>query len=121
MLMHQSRLAPIRVVAAGLAIVAATLIADIAAAKERDAVSAVVNYTDLDLTRSTDTARLYARLKYASHKVCNAYDSRELRTRDLYASCFDKALNSAVAEVNDAKLSSLHASAEPRIKLARRG
>jgi UrcA family protein len=117
--MHQSRLAPIRVVGVALAVAAATLIADIAAAKERDAVSAVVNYSDLDLTRSADTARLYARLKYASQKVCNSYDSRELRTRDLHAACYDKALNSAVAQVNDAKLSSLHAS-EPRIKLARR-
>jgi UrcA family protein len=119
MLMHQSRLAPARVFGAVIAIVAATLIGDIAAAKERDAASTVVNYTDLDLTRSVDTARLYARLKYASQKVCNSYDSRELRTRDLYAECVDKALNNAVAEVNDAKLSSLHA-AEPRIRLARK-
>ena len=119
MLMHQSRLAPLHVVGAVLAIAAASLIADIAAAKERDAASTVVNYSDLDLASSSDTARLYARLKYASQKVCNSYDSRELRTRDLYAACFDKALNSAVAEVNDAKLSSLHA-AEPRIRLARK-
>lgn len=119
MLMHQSRLAPVRVVGAALAIVAATLVADIASAKAHDAASAVVRYTDLDLTRSTDVTRLYARLRYASQKVCNSYDSRELRTRDLHAACFDKALNSAVAEVNDARLTSLHA-AEPRIKLARR-
>jgi len=119
MLMHQSRLAPLHVVGAVLAIAAASLIADIAAAKERDAASTVVNYSDLDLASSTDTARLYARLKYASQKVCNSYDSRELRTRDRYVACFDQALNNAVAEVNDAKLSSLHA-AEPRIRLARK-
>jgi UrcA family protein len=119
MLMHQSRLAPARVFGAVIAIVAATLIGDIAAAKERDAASTVVSYTDLDLTRSVDTSRLYARLKYASQKVCNGYDSRELRTRDLYAECVDKALNNAVAEVNDARLTSLHA-AEPRIRLARK-
>jgi UrcA family protein len=119
MLMHQSRLAPARVVGAVLAIAAASLIADFAAAKEREAASTVVNYSDLDLARSTDTARLYARLKYASQKVCNSYDSRELRTRDLYAACVDQALNSAVAEVNNAKLSSLHAS-EPKIRLARK-
>jgi UrcA family protein len=119
MLMHQSRLAPLHVVGAMLAIAAASLIADIAAAKERDAASTVVNYSDLDLTQSSDTARLYARLKYASQKVCNSYDSRELRTRDLYAACFDDALNNAVAEVNDARLTSLHA-AEPRIRVARK-
>ena len=120
MLMHQSRLAPLHVVGAVLAIAAASLIADIATAKERDAASTVVNYSDLNLTSSTDTARLYARLKYASKKVCNSYDSRELGTRDLYAACFDKALNSAVAGVNDARLTSLHASAEPKIRLARK-
>jgi UrcA family protein len=119
MLMHQSRLAPLHVVGAVLAIAAASLIADIAAAKEREAASTVVNYSDLDLTQRSDTTRLYARLKYASQKVCNSYNSRELRTRDLYASCFDKALNSAVAEVNDARLTSLHA-AEPKIRLARK-
>src|SRR5262245_38789440 len=52
MLMHQSRLAPARVFGALVAIAAATLIGDIAAAKERDAASIAVNYTDLDLTRS---------------------------------------------------------------------
>jgi len=77
------------------------------------------NYSDLDLTSSSDTARLYARLKYASKKVCNSYDSRALGTRDLHAVCFDQALNSAVAEVNDARLTSLHAS-EPKIRLARK-
>jgi UrcA family protein len=120
MLMHQSRLAPVRVVGAALAIAAATLIADIAAAKEQGAVSTVVKYSDLDLTRPSDTARLYARLKYASQKVCNSYDTRDLKMRELHAACFDKALSSAVAEVNDARLTSLHA-AEPRVRLARRG
>jgi UrcA family protein len=119
MLMHQSRLAPLHVVGAVLAIAAASLVADTAAAKEREAASTVVNYSDLDLTSSSDTARLYARLKYASQKVCNSYDSRALRTRDLHAACFEKALNDAVAEVNDARLTSLHA-AEPRIRLARK-
>ncbi len=119
MLMHQSRLAPVRVVGAALVIAAATLIADIAAAKERDAATAVVDYSDLDLTQSADAARLYARLKYASQKVCNSYDTRDLRMRELHAACYGKALSSAVAEVNDTRLSSLHA-ADPRLKLARR-
>jgi UrcA family protein len=118
MLMHQSRLAPVRVVGAALAIAAATLIANIAAAKEPGAASAMVNYSDLDLTQSADTARLYARLKYASQKVCSSYDTRVLRMQRLHEACYDTALNDAVARVNDAKLSSLHA-AEPRIKLAR--
>jgi UrcA family protein len=118
MLMHQSLSAPVRVIGMALAIAAASLVADIASAKEQGA-STVVRYSDLDLTQSADAARLYARLKYASKKVCNSYDTRELRTQSLYASCFDAALSKAVAQVNDTKLSSLHA-AEPRIRLARK-
>ena len=119
MLMHQSRLGPVRVVGAALAVAAAMLVADIAAAKERGAVSTVVNYSDLDLTQSSDTARLYARLKYASQKVCNSYETRDLRMRELHAACYDKALSSAVTQVNDTRLSSLHAT-DARMKLARR-
>jgi UrcA family protein len=119
MLMHQSRLAPARVIGAVLAIAAATMIADIAAAKERDAASTVVRYSDLDLTQTQDVNRLYARLKYASKKVCNSYDSREMSVQALHDACYSKALNSAVAEVNDARLTSLHAS-EPKIRLARK-
>jgi UrcA family protein len=119
MLMHQSLSAPVRVVGMALAIAAASLVADIASAKEHGAASTVVNYSDLDLTQSSDTNRLYARLKYASKKVCNSYDTGELRTKSLYAACFDDALAKAVAQVNDTKLSSLHA-AEPRIRLARK-
>lgn len=120
MLMHQSRLAPVRVVGAALAVAAAMLIADIAAAKEQGAAHTVVNYSDLDLTQSADTQRLYARLKYASQKVCASYDSRELRMQSLREACLDQALSAAVEQVNDAKLTSLHAAAEPRIRLARR-
>ena len=69
----------------------------------------------------TNLALLSARdaLQAEAEKVCNSYDSRALGTRDLHAACFDQALNSAVAEVNDARLTSLHAS-EPKIRLARK-
>jgi len=119
MLMHQSRLTPVRVVGAVLAIAAATLVADLASAKDQDAVSTVVRYSDLDLTQSADAARLYARLKYAAQKVCSSYDSRDMNVQRGHDACYDAALSNAVARVNDAKLSSLHANA-PRIKLARR-
>lgn len=119
MLMHQSRLAPVRVVGAALVIAAATLVADIASAGEHDAASAVVRYSDLDLTQSTDAARLYARLKYAAQKVCNSYDSRDMNVQRKHDACYDTALSNAVAKVDDAQLSSLHA-AEPRIRVARK-
>lgn len=119
MLMHQSLSAPVRVIGMALAIAAASLLADIASASEHGAVTTVVGYSDLDLNQSSDATRLYSRLKYASKKVCNSYDTRNLRMQTLFESCYDSALSGAVAKVNDAKLSSLHAS-EPRIRLARR-
>jgi UrcA family protein len=69
MLMHQSRLTPSRVIAVALAIGAASLIADVAGAKEIGQFSTVVKYSDLDPSQSADAARLYARLKFASEKV----------------------------------------------------
>jgi UrcA family protein len=119
MLMHQSRLTPVRVIGAALALAAATLVADIASARDHDGVSTIVRYSDLDLTQSSDAARLYARLKYAAQKVCNSYDSRDMNVQRGHDACYETALSNAVARVNDAKLSSLHANA-PRIKLARR-
>jgi UrcA family protein len=119
MLMHQSRLAPIRVVGAVLAIAAATLIADVAAAKEPGVARTVVNYSDLDLTRPEDAARLYARLKNASQQVCYTNERLTVQVQRLQEDCIHGALSRAVANVNDAKLTALH-QAEPRIRLARR-
>ena len=118
MLMHQSRSAPVRVIGLALAIAAASLIANVAAAKEDDGrVSTVVKYSDLDLSQSTDAARLYARLKYASQQVCGTYDARDLNMQRLYDACYGGALTRAVERVNEPKLTALHA-AEPRIRVA---
>ena len=119
MLMHQSRSAPVRVIGMALAIAAASLLADIAAAKEDGRVSTVVGYSDLDLSQSSDAARLYARLKYASQKVCGSYDTRDLRMRELHDACYDAALNQAVERVNEPKLTTVHTT-EPKIRLARK-
>ena len=82
MLMHQSRSAPLRVIGTVLAIAAASMIAAVASAKGEDGrVSTVVSYGDLNLSQSGDVARLYARLKYASEKVCYiSDDNRNLRS-----------------------------------------
>ena len=62
--------------------------------------------------------RLYARLKYASEKVCYVSDdNRNLRIKHLQADCMQGALNRAVERVNEPKLTQLHA-AEPRIRVA---
>jgi UrcA family protein len=121
MLMHQSRSAPVRVIGTALVIAAASMIAAVASAKGDDGrVSTVVSYGDLNLSQAGDVARLYARLKYASEKVCYVTDDyHNLRLKQLQADCMQGALNRAVASVNEPKLTQLHA-AEPRIRVARR-
>jgi UrcA family protein len=118
MLMHQSRSAPSRVIVLALAIGAASLIAEAATAKD-EGVSTVVNYRDLDPSRTTDAQRLYGRLKYASKQVCASYDTRSLRMQRLLEACVDEALTKAVEKVNEPQLTALHA-AEPRIRVARK-
>jgi len=121
MLMHQSRSTSVRVIGTALVIAAASMIAAVASAKGNDgSFSTVVRYGDLDLTQSADVSRLYARLKYASEKVCYVTDdSKNLRMKTLQADCMQGALNRAVASVNEPKLTQLHA-AEPRIRVARK-
>ena len=121
MLMHQSRSASVRVIGTALVIAAASMIAAVASAKGDDGrVSTVVSYGDLNLSQAGDVARLYARLKYASEKVCYVTDDyHNLRLKQLQADCMQGALNRAVATVNEPKLTQLHA-AEPRIRVARR-
>ena len=121
MLMHQSRSASVRVIGTALVIAAASMIAAVASAKGDDGgVSTVVRYSDLDLTQSADVSRLYARLKYASEKVCYITDdSKNLRAKSLQADCMQGALNRAVQSVNEPKLTQLH-SQEPRIRVARK-
>lgn len=121
MLMHQSRSASVRVIGTALVIAAASMIAAVASAKGNDgSFSTVVRYGDLDLTQSADVGRLYARLKYASEKVCYRTDDyHDLRMKALQLDCIQGALNRAVAAVNEPKLTQLHA-AEPRIRVARK-
>ena len=119
MLMHQSRSAPMRALGLALAIAAASLIADVAAAKDYGQFSTVVNYRDLDLSQSSDAVRLYSRLKFASQEVCGIVETRDLRQQRQRDACYVRALNQAVEQVNEPKLTALHA-AEPKIRLARK-
>jgi len=119
MLMHQSRLAPSRIIAVALAIGVASLIADVAAAKEIGQFSTVVKYSDLDPSQTADAARLYARLKFAADKVCGVEMTRDLKVQRQRDACYVQALNEAVEKVNQPQLTALHA-AEPRIRVARK-
>ena len=64
-----------------------------------------VSYADLDLSKASDAARLYARLRSAADAVCEVGDRRELHRAMQYHACFEKALGEAVAAVGSPKLS----------------
>ena len=81
---------------------------------------AVVNYTDLDLSKDSDVRSLYARLQRASERVCG--DNRDLRNLSLkrvYDACYQESLSRAVDSVNHSAVTAMFA-ADSRIKVAGR-
>ena len=60
----------------------------------------VVRFQDLNLSTSTGTASLYSRLQAASREVCAPLASRELVRVKQYNACYQKALGTAVHDVN---------------------
>jgi UrcA family protein len=76
-----------------------------------------VEYTRAELTTEEGTTALYARLGAASRSVCGA-KSAVLAELAQWQRCRAEALDRAVAEVNDARLSALHSGAVPKRMLA---
>ena len=99
MLMHQSRLAPARVIGVVLAIAAASLFADVASARERRAVSTVVKYA-----RSRSYAVGGHLTSVRAAEVRFAEGLRQLRLharcgcRRLHEACYEEALNNGSRE-----------------------
>jgi UrcA family protein len=78
-----------------------------------------VQYADLNLSSQSDAQLLYKRLRKASKSVCRDLESRDLSKKQLRDQCYEQALTGAVARVNHAALSALHA-ADGSIKLVQR-
>jgi UrcA family protein len=95
----------IRTLAAALA-VALPLAASAADSGSRQV---AVHYSDLKLNQAADVAKLYSRLKHAASTVCEEYDARSLAKLAQSRICTERALDRAVADVNVAALSQLHA------------
>jgi UrcA family protein len=66
--------------------------------------TARVRYDDLNLSNDAGVASLYARLRHAASQVCESSPSRDLVDQ----SCVAKALDGAVAEVDNGRLTALH-------------
>lgn len=73
----------------------------------------IVNYEDLNLAKSQDVQRLYARLSAAAKDVCNAHSGRDLHARKLRRECISTALNAAVAKIDHPALYALHDARRP--------
>lgn len=87
---------------------------------EANVAKAVVDYTDLDLSKQKDVRVLYARLQRASEQVCGDYkDLRNLTMKRAYDACYQRSLSRAVDAVNHSAVTAMFA-ADDRIKVAGR-
>jgi UrcA family protein len=68
----------------------------------------VVNFADLDLTRSAGVAALYARIRLAARAVCEPALPHDLGSAQRARTCAAHALEQAVVDVNAPQLTSYH-------------
>ena len=63
-----------------------------------------VQFADLDITRAEGAAALFGRIRGAAKSVCDVHNSRELLRRQLYIACYETAVSTAVAKINEPTL-----------------
>ncbi len=68
----------------------------------------VVNFADIDVTRSAGVTVLYARLLHAARLVCEPVNDRALSSIALTRRCMEQAVERAVADVNAPALTNYH-------------
>ena len=68
-----------------------------------------VSYADLNMASTEGIDTLYRRIKLAAHKVCGVDNMRvTLDITRLNRACVAGAMDSAISDVNDARLTHLH-------------
>ena len=96
------------ILAAGfLAIAYAAASGNAYAAEPQQRLTKAVAYSDLNIDSDQGAKVLYARLRGAAKDVCFPLESRNL-LGNLWQRCFDHAVDSAVAQVNTARVTALH-------------
>jgi UrcA family protein len=97
-------------VAVGITVPAVASAAD---PSEDEETSVKVSYADLNIDSEAGARVLYSRLKRASQRACNVESLTEHgsvdRARDAKA-CYEEVLSAAVANIDSAALSKIHAS-----------
>ncbi len=74
-----------------------------------------VKYVRADLATPAGAKKLYWRIQLAARLVCHMSDVRELSQISAYRTCYDNAVENAVAEVNATQLTALHRSRTQRL------
>jgi UrcA family protein len=69
-----------------------------------------VNYMQSDLQDSASAEALYNRIKRAARIVCRQSDVREVDRYHLYKACYERAVDTAVANVGATALTEVHRS-----------
>jgi len=89
----------------------ASLSSTAAIAAEPDAVvTRSVNYGQADLQDEASAAALYERIQRAARAVCQQPNVREVDRYRIYKSCYDRAVETAVANVGATALTAVHRS-----------
>jgi UrcA family protein len=69
-----------------------------------------VNYVQADLQNEASAGALYQRIQRAARSVCQQPDVREVDRYRFYKSCYDRAVETAVANVGATALTAVHRS-----------
>jgi UrcA family protein len=97
------------ILAAGfIALSAAATVVPAQAAEPAQSYTQIVRYGELNLDSEQGAKVLYTRIRSAAGNVCSSLDGRSFTEKRLWQGCFDKAVASAVVQVNKARVTALH-------------
>jgi len=78
------------------------------AVPSRNVPSVVVQFADLDLSRSEGVAVLYQRLRGAARTLCEPLNARDLEMQMNFRTCLQSAISAAVADIDRDALSTYY-------------
>ena len=79
-----------------------------------------VKYSDLQMSRTADAARLYARISMAARDVCEELDHGNLSSKVIFHRCVQQAIANAVDKVDQPALYSIYSVKNPAPKPPKR-
>ena len=71
--------------------------------------SVIVSYRFLDLSNPEDARVLYRRIRHAAESVCPKYTQRDPQRLQVWRTCYETAVTSAIAKVDQPALTELRA------------